>query len=475
MPVLLHDTLSRERRPLLSPREGASFGMYCCGPTVYGPAHIGNFRTFILQDVLRRTLEVDGLLVRHVRNITDVDDKTIRGAQAAGEALGDFTARWTALFHRDCAALNLLPPHVEPSAVAHIPQQVAMIQALVDRGHAYVAKDGSVYFKVCSCPDYGKLSRLDRSTLSTQETNSAGEANDADEYARESAADFALWKARKPSDGPNAWPSPWGEGRPGWHIECSAMSLQHLGATFDLHAGGVDLCFPHHENEIAQSECATGIKGFARHWFHTAHLLVEGAKMSKSLGNLLTLEELAAKGWTPMEVRWTLLTGHYRSPLNFTFKGLEDARSALAKLERGIDALLGVAGFSRTEFSAPSSHEKTTWGRFAPAWERLEDDLNVPGALGEVFRVLATPATGAEQARADACGLAKVLYALGIVPFAARQAVAAPEAIRALAERRWAAKQARDFAGADALRAEIAAAGWTMADGRDGYELRPSA
>ncbi|MFZ9200937.1 MAG: cysteine--tRNA ligase [Opitutales bacterium] len=476
MPVVLHDTMSRETRPLLPRRADGVYGMYCCGPTVYGPAHIGNFRTFVIQDTLRRTLEVAGIKVRHVRNLTDVDDKTIRGAQAAGKTLAEFTRGWTEKFHRDCAALNLLPPQVEPSAVAHIPQQVRMIEALVARGHAYVAKDGSVYFKVCSCPDYGKLSHLDRSRLSTQSTNSAGEANDADEYDRESAADFALWKARKPEDGPNFWPSPWGEGRPGWHIECSAMSLEHLGATFDLHAGGVDLCFPHHENEIAQSECATGIKGFAAHWFHSAHLMVEGEKMSKSLGNLFTLDDLTAKGWSPMEVRWALLSGHYRSPLNFTMKGLEDARSALGKLERGADALLTAAGFTRAEFAPPTTHEtQVTWGRFAAAWERLCDDLNVPGALGEVFKVLAHPAVDAAQARQDVAGLARILHSLGITPFAAKPTLEVPATVRALAERRWAAKQARDFAGADALRAQIAAAGWTMLDRKDGYELKPGA
>ena len=473
MPVLLHDTMSREMRPLLPRRPDGVYGMYCCGPTVYGPAHIGNFRTFTIQDTLRRTLEVSGIHVRHVRNITDVDDKTIRGAQAAGKSLAEFTKGWTDKFHVDCQALDLLPPQVEPSAVAHIPQQITMIAALVARGHAYVAKDGSVYFKVCSCPDYGKLSHLDRSNLSTQATNSAGEANDADEYERESAADFALWKSRKPEDGLNFWPSPWGEGRPGWHIECSAMSLEHLGATFDLHAGGVDLCFPHHENEIAQSECATGVKGFAAHWFHSAHLMVEGEKMSKSLGNLYTLDDLKAKGWSPMEVRWTLLSGHYRSPLNFTMKGLDDARSALGKLERGLDNLLTTAGFTRAEFLPPTTHEiQTAWGRFLPAWEKLCDDLNVPGAFGEIFKTLAHPAVDHASAREDISGLAKILYALGITPFAVKAEVTVPANIRELAEKRWAAKQAKDFQGADTLRNQIVAAGWTMRDRKDGYDLK---
>lgn len=474
MPVFLHDTMSRELKPLLPKAGKATFGMYCCGPTVYGPAHIGNFRTFTLQDVLRRTLEVAGVKVKHVRNITDVDDKTIRGAQASGQTLQAFTQKWTEKFHRDCAALGLLAPHVEPSAVAHIPQQIAMIKALVDRGHAYVAKDGSVYFKVHSCHDYGKLNHIDFSKLETQSTNSAGDANDADEYERESASDFALWKSRKPEDGANFWQSPWGEGRPGWHIECSAMSLEHLGATFDLHGGGIDLCFPHHENEIAQSECATGIKGFAAHWFHSAHLLVDGEKMSKSKGNLYTLDELIAKGYSAMEVRYALIAGHYRSSLNFTFKGLEDARSALAKIEKGTDKLLTIAGFTRAEFAPPSKQEtQTAWGRFAPAWELLQNDLNIPGCLGQVFTVLGSKdEVSTEQARQDISGLAKILFALGIQLFTAAPTVGVPPEIAELGAQRWAAKQAKDFAAADRLRQQLTALGWSMLDRKDGYDLK---
>ena len=474
MPIVLHDTLSREMRPLSLKAGKSTFGMYCCGPTVYGPAHIGNFRTFTLQDVLRRTLEVDGLKVKHVRNITDVDDKTIRGAQAAGQTLTDFTKKWTEKFHADCKALGLLTPQVEPSAVAHIPQQIAMIQALVERGHAYVSKDGSVYFKVHSCKGYGKLSHIDFSKQETQATNSAGEANDADEYERESASDFALWKSRKPEDGNNFWPSPWGEGRPGWHIECSAMSLAHLGATFDLHGGGIDLCFPHHENEIAQTECATGINGFAAHWFHSAHLLVEGEKMSKSKGNLFTLDELVAKGFSPMEVRYALIAGHYRTSLNFTMKGLEDARSALGKIERGVEKLLQVAGFTKAEFSVPTVMEtQTAWGRFAHAWEVLQHDLNIPGCLGQVFTMLADKSELTEaQARHDLSGLGKILYALGLVLFTEVAGPSAPANVVALAAQRWAAKQAKDFAAADRLRKELTELGWTMLDHKDGYDLK---
>ena len=318
--------MTREARPL-EPVDGKTFRFYCCGPTVYGPSHIGNFRSFVLQDVLRRALEIGGTRTRHVRNITDVDDKTIRDSQAAGQSLEEFTARWTQLFHEDGGKLNCLPPHIEPSAVEHIPGQIAMIGELVEKGHAYPSDDGSVYFRIASFPQYGKLAKLDRQELELGRTQEA-RAN-ADEYEKDSISDFVLWKSRRPEDGENYWESPWGEGRPGWHLECSAMIRQYLGETFDLHSGGVDLVFPHHENEIAQSQCACGGE-FARHWFHVTHLMVEGGKMSKSLGNLYTIADLEERGFTAMELRYVLIGGHYRRPLNFTFDSLHAAHEALA-------------------------------------------------------------------------------------------------------------------------------------------------
>lgn len=479
MPIRLQDTLSREIRPL-QPADGQTLGFYCCGPTVYGPAHIGNFRTFLAQDILRRTLEVDGMVVKHVRNVTDVDDKTIRQSQAEGETLTAFTEKWTVKFHQDCERLNLLAPHEEPRATDHIPEQIAMIEKLVAGGHAYVSGDGSVYFKVKACEHYGELARLDRDALRTQSTNSAGDSNDADEYDRESVSDFALWKARKPEDGDNYWPSPWGEGRPGWHIECSAMSTRYLGDSFDLHGGGVDLCFPHHENEIAQSECATGTRPFVRHWFHSAHLMVEGAKMSKSLGNLYTLDDLVGKGHSPMAVRWTLLAGHYRQQLNFTENGLKAAASALAKLEKTLAPILERLGVTREEFRnwiTPTPLVST--GVFAPAWEALCDDLNVPAALGEVFSALKDlndPDFDKLALAGQIQGLGGLLYALGLDLFTEMEdaPAAAPEAVVALAQQRWEAKQRKDFASADALRAEIQAAGWQVLDRKDGFELEPA-
>jgi cysteinyl-tRNA synthetase len=471
MPVSLFDSLSLTLRPL-APSDGHSFRMYCCGPTVYGPAHIGNFRTFVIQDTLRRVLETDGLQVRHVRNLTDVDDKTLRQAQSENVPLATVTRRWTERFHADCAALNLLPPHLEPAATAHIADQVALIEALLERGHAYVSPDGSVYFRVSSFSGYGRLSRL-----AERELRPGGEPAgpvDADEYERESGGDFALWKAWKPDDGEVRWPGPRGAapGRPGWHIECSAMSRRHLGDELDLHGGGVDLKFPHHENEIAQSECGTGHHPFCRHWFHSEHLLVEGRKMSKSLGNLHTLDDILARGYSPMELRYALLAGHYRKSLNFTFHGLDSARSALKSLRKLAARLAGspeaLQPLARPQPAAP-------WGRFAGAWAALCDDLNVPAALGEIFGHAhdLTP----EQSHEDATALGRLVFALGLEPAFAPASAPAPKppaAVIALAEQRWAAKQARDFATADRLRAEIAALGWTMLDSKTAYRLEPA-
>lgn len=468
----IHNTLSR-RKEELAP-SGEFFGMYCCGPTVYGPAHIGNFRTFLAQDVLRRVLECSGMKVRHVRNITDVDDKTIRESRKLGISLSEFTKKWTVKFHADCEKLNMLPPSVEPRATEHIAEQLEMVSKLVENGHAYAAGDGSVYFKISSDPDYGKLSGLDRRSLATQSVNSAGEANLADEYERESVSDFALWKGRKEEDGDNFWKSPWGEGRPGWHIECSAMSTKYLGPTFDLHGGGVDLCFPHHENEIAQSECSTGLKPYVKYWFHSAHLMVEGAKMSKSLGNLYTLDDLISKGYSAQQIRYALIAGHYRQQLNFTFKGLDDAKSALSKLAKALVSALEKAGIAEDGFKKLIKPEAKIEGTvFGGAWEALCDDVNVPKALGEIFAAL--PTLGDSKENLEAFGA--VLYALGLDPLAGGAAEAegkekAPAEIAELARQRWEAKKARNFALADELRGKISALGWTVLDAKDGFSLK---
>ena len=459
----LYDTLARELKEL-RPLDGTTFRFYCCGPTVYGPAHIGNFRTFVLQDVFRRTLETGGMRTFHVRNITDVDDKTIRDSQAAGMKLADFTAKWTAKFHADCEALGLLPPHVEPGAVEHIPQQVAMIATLVEKGHAYTAADGSVYFNIASFPGYGKLSRLDTRELELGKTQNA-RAN-SDEYEKDSLSDFVLWKGRKPEDGVNFWPSPWGEGRPGWHLECSAMIQEYLGPDFDLHSGGVDLTFPHHENEIAQSRCACG-GHFAAHWFHITHLLVDGGKMSKSLNNFHTLDDLKAKGFTAMELRYVLIGGHYRKQLNFTLDSLHAAREALAKLAKGARALAAKAP-AETVLSA------VEFGPFQAAWDSLNDDLNTPGCLGGLFTGLREAAKLEGEAAAKAlAALNRILRALGLTLPEEEPEAEVPAEIRALAEERWAARSAKDWAKADEMRKQLTDLGWNMKDGKEGYELTP--
>ncbi len=475
MPVQLYDTHSRSLK-ILAAEPGQPLRFYCCGPTVYGPAHIGNFRTFLIQDTLRRVLVVDGQPVQHVRNITDLDDKTIRQSQAEGLPLQQFTAQWTEKFQADCSALNMLPPDSEPGAVAHIPQQIELVQKLIDKGHAYVSEDGSVYFRVGSFSEYGTLSRLKQREIRTQQENSAGERNDADEYDRESVSDFALWKGRKPEDGENHWSSPWGEGRPGWHLECSAMVESAFeGATIDLHGGGIDLCFPHHENEIAQSECAHG-RPFCRHWFHSAHLMVEGEKMSKSLGNLYTLEDLREKGFPPMALRYSLIASSYRQPLNFTIDGLNAARSALLKMERFADSLLAVTGEERSalvDYVSPVA--KGGFGRFTKAWDSLCNNLNTAACLGAVFGVIGSnpaPALKPDEARELLDAFGSLLYALGLQLFTVEAPAAdAPEEILALAQQRWEAKQARDWAKADALRDEMLAAGWVVKDSKEGFEV----
>ena len=300
--------------------------------------------------------------------------------------------------------------------------------------------------------------------------SSAAGAQDSDEYEKDSLADFALWKARRPEDGPNHWPSPWGEGRPGWHLECSAMSLEYLGEDFDVHSGGIDLIFPHHENEIAQSCCSTHGK-FAHHWFHVTHLMVDGGKMSKSLGNLYTLEDLQKRGYHPAEVRYVLISGHYRAPLNFTFHSLDAARQALQKLAK-FDKQLQ----EKTGAAAPVSDLSP--GPFSEAWTVLNDDLNVPGALGALFGALnktKPAALGEAEALAARRGLHFILQALGLQlpPILEEAAVEVPAEIAALAEKRWQAKQAKDWPAADALRKELDALGWIIKDTKDGYQALP--
>ena len=468
MTLKFHNTLTRSVQEFvpLDPA-GKNVGLYCCGPTVYDFAHIGNWRTFVFADLVRRTLEFSGYAVQHVMNITDVEDKIIRRVRETKTPLAEFTGRYEAAFLDDLRVLGCREPHAKPRATAHIPEIIALIEKLIARKVAYQTAEGSVYFSIekyrgCGC-HYGQLLKLNWDAMR------AGERVAADEYEKESVADFALWKARVPEDGDVFWPSPFGEGRPGWHIECSAMSIKALGETFDLHLGGEDLKFPHHEDEIAQSEGATG-KPFVKYWLHGAHLLVEGKKMSKSLGNFFTLRDLLAKGFTGREVRYLLLTAHYRETFNFTIDGLQGARTALARIDECVGKLRDISAAGTSP--APGLTTKLL-DDFSAA---LADDLNISAAWACVFewvretnKRLAENAVTANEAAQALAIWAQMDSVLGV---GSKAEAGAPAEIQALAEERAAAKKAKDFKRADALRDELKALGWVIEDTPKGMKLK---
>ena len=476
MALKLFNTLSRSVQDFapLDPAQ-KKVGMYCCGPTVYDFAHIGNWRTFVFGDLVRRTLEFKGFAVTHVMNITDVEDKIIRRVRETKTSLREFTGRFEAAFLDDLKTLGCRLPHQMPHATEHIPEIISLIEKLLQRGVAYRAADGSVYFSIekyrgCGC-NYGQLLKLNFDEMR------AGERVKSDEYAKESVADFALWKARAPEDGDIFWPSPFGEGRPGWHIECSAMSMKILGASFDLHLGGEDLIFPHHEDEIAQSEGATG-RPFVRHWLHGAHLLVEGKKMSKSLGNFFTLRDLLAKGFTGREIRYLLLSAHYRETFNFTIEGLQGARTALARIDECVGKLRDVASLNRESLSreGDATMQRCNGPTVQQFAESLDDDLNISGAWAVVFewvreanRRLAENSLSAAEAAADLTDWGRMDFILGI---GTKSETEIPAEILALAEARTAVKKAKDFKRADAIRDELKAKGWIIEDTPKGPKLK---
>ena len=470
MGLKLFNTLARATQDFipLDP-DGRRVGLYCCGPTVHDFAHIGNFRTFVFADLVRRYLEFRGYQVTHVMNITDVEDKIIKRVREQKTTLRAFTGKYEAEFLQDLAELRCVRPHHTPRATEYIPEMIDLIGRLLARGIAYQSPDGSIYFSIdkyrgCGCC-YGQLVKLNFDAMRT------GERVATDEYAKESLADFALWKARVPEDGDVFWPSPWGEGRPGWHIECSAMSMKILGPSFDLHLGGEDLMFPHHEDEIAQSEGA-GVQPpgqrFVKYWMHGAHLLVEGKKMSKSLGNFFTLRDLLAKGFSGREIRFVLLSGHYREQFNFTLDSLTGARTALARLDECLAKLRELAG------THVGTADRAILAQIAAV---LDDDLNVSGAWGLVFdwirdtnRLLATGAATPAQAATSLATWTSLDTILGL---GIKGDAEAPPEILALLEARQAARKAKDFARADALRGELKAKGWLLEDTPKGPRLKP--
>jgi len=469
MNLVLFDTLSRELQPVKTPSSGEAYSFYCCGPTVYGPAHIGNFRTFVQQDIFRRVVELSGVESFHVRNITDVDDKTIRDSQKVGKTLVEFTNEWNQIFQKDCEALSCLMPHEQPSAVEHIAEQIEMAEALIEKGFAYPSEDGSVYYKVSAFDGYGQLSRLQERELDLGRT--ANERSDQDEYDKDSVSDFVLWKARKDEDGDNYWDSPWGEGRPGWHLECSAMIRSTIGDTIDLHSGGVDLIFPHHDNEIAQSEGVTG-KTLAKHWFHVTHLLVDGGKMSKSLGNFYTLGDLLDKGYEASQVRYVLASGHYRKQLNFLLTSLDDAKIAIEKLRLFSNELVKKTGMEALSYHESVALKGEGLGVFQGAWTSLLNDLNVPEALGKVFsgmKEVRTSSLSSDELIASHQGFCVLVHALGLD--LSEKELCIPKEVQDLAQNRWKAKQSKDWSACDALRDQLASLGWAVKDHKEGYDI----
>ena len=459
--MLVFNSLSRRNEELV-PLSDNTIRLYTCGPTVYNFAHIGNFRAYTFEDILRRVIQFNGMKIKQVMNLTDVDDKTIKGANAQGVALTDYTKTYKDAFFADLAKLNVQPAEVYPAATDHIPEMIALVQKLMEKGVAYQSEDKSVYFKVREFPGYGKLAHID---FDHQQT---GLRCAADEYDKENVGDFALWKAWEPSDGPVGWDSPWGRGRPGWHIECSAMSMKYLGETFDLHTGGIDNLFPHHENEIAQAEAATG-KAFVKTWMHCAHLRVNGEKMSKSLGNFFTLRDLLDKGYTGREIRYVLINAHYRSGLNFAFDALEDARKSLKRIDECVaraersssSGTLGEYAVSlRSDFAS-------TLEKFAAA---VNDDLNIPKAFAALFE-LVRMVNGAElcaEAANDALRIFKKMDSvLGVIFFGKAAKVEVPAEIQSLLDARAEARKAKNWAESDRLRDEIAAKGWIVKDSKE--------
>ena len=459
--LVFYNTLGRRRTPF-KPVVPGEARVYTCGPTVYNDVHIGNLRTFLFEDLLRRTLRYLGYKVTQVMNVTDVDDKTILGAHKAGVSLDEYTAPFIDSFLRDLDALHLERAEHFPRATDHIAEMIEVISRLIEKGYAYES-DGSVWFSISRDPDYGRLSGFDLAQVRR------GERVASDEYTKEDVRDFVLWKGVKP--GEPAWDSPWGPGRPGWHIECSAMGMKYLGETFDLHCGGVDLIFPHHENEIAQSESATD-RPFVHTWLHSEHLIVDGQKMSKSLGNQYTLKDLLDRGYSPRAARYLFLSVHYRQKINFTFDSLEAAAGALRRIDE-MRFRLGHAAEKGDPDPALAAAVERLRRDFA---ESVADDLNLAAALAALFVFVKDVNLAVEEGRIGAGDRQRVLDALADIdqvlgvldpaewPSAETASGPSEEEIERRIQERLDARKNRDFAAADRIRDELATQGVILED-----------
>jgi cysteinyl-tRNA synthetase len=463
----LYNTLTRRVEPF-APLDGRTARIYSCGPTVYNPAHLGNFRTFLFGDLLRRTLRLCGWSVRQVMNLTDVDDKIIRRAAEQGKTIRDVTEPVAELFHQDREYLRIEPAELYPRATDYIPQMIALVERLVDNGVAYPADDGSVYFAIDRFPSYGRLSQLDRREVIP------GARVAQDDYSKENARDFALWKAAKPEDEQvgAAWDSPWGRGRPGWHLECSAMAIELLGETLDIHSGGVDLIFPHHEDEIAQSEAATH-KPFSRFWCHGAFLLTEGAKMAKRLGNVTTVKDIRESSMIPAAaVRHFVFTTHYRKELNLTEEGLEASIEAVRRVGDFAERLASATGGTRELAEAAQE-------AIEEADAALFDDLNAPEALGALFTFIRRGNSELDRRGGDLAALEKAREAFGringVLDLAPDREIHDPELaqwVEARIRARREARARRDFAEADRIRVELSDRGITVEDTAGGTKWK---
>ncbi|RLC41360.1 MAG: cysteine--tRNA ligase [Candidatus Coatesbacteria bacterium] len=448
-----------------SPLEGDVVKMYTCGPTVYDYAHIGNFRTYVFEDILRRWLKFRGYKVIQVMNITDVDDKTIMGANEKGISLDEYTREYTNAFFEDIDTLRIERAEHYPRATEHINEMIALIEKLIEKGIAYVADDG-IYYSIAKFPEYGKLSGFDVKSVK------AGARVAKDEYDKEDVRDFALWKFRRPDE--PFWSAPFGDGRPGWHIECSAMSMKYLGETFDIHIGGVDNIFPHHENEIAQSEGATG-KKFVRYWLHSEHLIVEGRKMSKSLGNFYTLRDLLSMGYNPIAIRYLLLSTHYRKQLNFTFDGLKGAYSTVMRLWDTIGRLESISDLSVDNKVKPKVRDMID--RMVKGFtEEMDDDLNISPALAHLFdfiRDVNSTIDRGELGSADASEILKALQSIDtVLDVMTPIEEEIPSEIMEMVEKRERAREMKDFGLADRIREEVFNLGYIIEDTKDGPKVK---